>query len=280
MEQLEPWILNAGLFILFLLILFIGKMVNDILTPYKVDVEMTHNDNPALAVSFACYLSGVAIVFAGALLGPEKALSEDLASTGLYALLGILLLNLSRFINDRLLLSRFDNVKEIIEDRNLGTGAVQGGAYLASAFMIAGAIHGDGGGPLSVLICYALGQVGLLLMGAIHQKCTCYDVHGEIEADNAAAGVSLGGGLTAAGIVLMQGLSGSIYSWSEHMVNFAQTLLALVIAYPSLRLFIDRVLLPGSKLNQEISRDRNIGAAYFESMLLISFSIVLTLILE
>ena len=60
-----------------------------------------------------------------------------------YTFAGLLLLNLGRWVVDRLVLTQFSTTKEIIEDRNAGTGAVEFGAYIATALVIAGAISGN-----------------------------------------------------------------------------------------------------------------------------------------
>ena len=91
---------------------------------------------------------------------------------------------MSRIINDKLLLYQFCNVKEIITDRNVGTGAVQCGTYIATALIIGGSIHGEGGGLISALVFFILGQGLLILFGLIYNKLTPFDLHEEIEKDS------------------------------------------------------------------------------------------------
>ncbi len=272
--QLE--LLQAVSFLgLFLAILVLAKLANDLLTPYSIDLQLTKRDNLALSVSLTGYFIAVVIIFLGALLGPPKGLAVDLLSVGGYSIGGLLLLNLSRFINDKLILWKFSNIKEIIEDRNTGTGAVQFGSYVASGCIIAGAVHGTGGGPLTALVFFLLAQVLLVAFGVLYNAITPYDVHAEIEKDNVAAGVAFGGGLVALGIVLMRASSGSFVGWGSNLRSFGIDAAIIFVLLPLMRIFFDKVILPGASLDTEISNDKNVGAAFLEAGVMVSFSSVL-----
>jgi uncharacterized membrane protein YjfL (UPF0719 family) len=258
-----------------LLIITAAKLINDFLTPYLIDLELAKKDNVALAVSFSGYLLGVVIVFIGAYLGPSKGLVADLLYVGGWSLFGVVLLNLSRMINDRLILYKFSNVKEIIEDKNVGTGAVQAGSYIASGFVVAGAINGQGGGLLTALAFFFAGQVVLVLFGFIYQFFTRYDIHAEIEDDNIAAGIAFCGALIAIGIVLGHASAGEFINWSANMTTFASEAAIVVILIPLVRLCFDKITFSKVDLNHEISVDRNVGAAILEASAMIAFASIL-----
>jgi hypothetical protein len=65
----------------------------------------------------------MSIIFVGSLLGPSEGLLADLLKVGGYSMMGVALLNVSRVINDKFILYKFDNIEEIIDDKNVGTGA-------------------------------------------------------------------------------------------------------------------------------------------------------------
>lgn len=262
----------AAYVFLFLFVLVIAKLINEWVTPYNIDEQLVKQDNLALSVSFAGYFCAVVTVFIGAITGPETNFVNDLIMVGTYSFAGIILLNVSRIINDKLILYRFKNVKEIIDDQNTGTGAVQFGSYLASGFIIAGAIHGEGGGPITALTFFALGQLVLIIFGRVYSLITPYDFHDEIEKDNVAAGVAFGGGLTAIGIVLMKAVSGNFVSWSYNLGIFLVNTVVVIALLPLIRIFFDKIILPGAKLDDEIVEDQNIGAAVLESVTLIIFA--------
>ncbi len=266
---------GAILTLLFMFLVVLAKLINDWLTPYGVDEEIVIKDNVALSTSMCGYFTAVAIVFLGAMLGPSQGIVMDLFIVGGYSLFGIVLLNLSRFINDKLILHKFSNVKEIIKDRNPGTGAVQCGSYIASGLIVAGAIHGEGGGPETALAFFGLGQLALIIFTWIYNVFTPFDIHEEVEKDNVAAGVAFGGALVALGIILMEGASGNFVSWSHNLSRFGVNTLLIFVLIPVVRLFFDKVLIPKSDLNHEIRNDQNLGAAFLEATIMIGFSVVL-----
>ncbi len=275
-EGLVYEILHGGsLILLYMLTLLLSKMVYDYFTPYKVDEELHEKDNVALATSMAGYFGATSIIFVGSLLGPSKGILEDLMAVGAYAILGIFLLNLSRLINDRFILHRFSNVKEIIEDRNVGTGAVQFGSYFASGLIVAGAIHGEGGGLHTLLAFFVLGQIALILFTKIYNWITPFDIHDEIERDNVAAGVAFGGTLIAVGIILMKGASGNFVDWGHNLSIFAMDVVLVFILLPTVRFFFDKIMMPKACLDHEIQHDQNLGAGLLEMVGAISFSVIL-----
>lgn len=276
---LDIIIQGASFLILFIVIFLIAKFLKDWFTPYNIDTEITQHDNPAMAISLAGYYLGVFAVFIGALLGPSTTLVEDLITVGGYSLLGILLLNLSRYINDKLILFQFSTKKEIIEDHNSGTGIVVFGSYLASGLVVAGAIHGEGGGIITALVFYILGQVALVLFSLLYEWITPYSIHDEIEADNVAAGLGFGGGLVAIGIIVMRAVSGDFVSWGVNLTGLLTNVIIVFVYLILVRLFFDKVVIAKADLNHEIQKDKNIGAGMLEFAIAIGFSTVLFFLL-
>jgi uncharacterized membrane protein YjfL (UPF0719 family) len=278
-EQINLWVLDFGHLAIYLILIFIAKMINDICTPYNLQEQLVEKDNPAIAISLASYLAAVTVIFVGTMQGPIKALKDDLLETALYGLMGIILLNISRLINDKVLFRRFSNIAELVEDQNIGIAAVQAGSYLASGFLVAGAIHGEGGGIGTVLAFYLLGQFSLLLLVIIYNLITPYDVHDELAKDNFAAGISLSGAMIALGLIVMKAIDGDFVSWSDHMGTYAWTISGALFLFPILRLGFDKIIIPGVSLNREISEDRNAGLAFLEGGLYISVAAVITSIM-
>lgn len=273
MEVLQVYFLiPLSYLVLGLFVVVFAKMINDWLTPYSLDEHLAEEDNPALAISFAGYILASVIIYIAALAGPSQGLFIDLLLSGSYALGGILLLNLSRFINDKCLLYKFSNVEEIVEDCNAGTGAVQFGTYMASGLVIAGAVHGTGGGWYTMLVFYALGQAVLVAFTFIYNLITPYDIHDEIEKDNVAAGTALGGALSAVGLILLHASKGNFISWQENLgIFFGEALIALILL-PFARLCFDKLIFPKFDLNKEIQTDRNLAAGILEAACLIGFA--------
>jgi uncharacterized membrane protein YjfL (UPF0719 family) len=232
-----------------------------------------------LAVSTAGYYLGIIIVFIGAVVGPSTTLLWDLLLVGGYGLGGIVLLLLSRVINDRFILRGFSTQRELIDDQNPGTGAVLFGSYVASALIVAGSIQGEGGGPHTALAFYALGQVALILFTWLYDWMAPYSLLDQIEQDNVAAGVGFGGALIAIGIIVMRAVSGDFVSWAADLQYLGGNVLLVFVYLVVVRLFFDRILIPQSDLSVEIIRDRNVGAGLLEGAVSIGFAAVLFFVL-
>jgi uncharacterized membrane protein YjfL (UPF0719 family) len=262
--------------------LIVAKIIKDFLTPYKIDVELTAKDNSALGLTLTGYFAAVIIIFLGASVGldPEEPLSAselaiELGIVVLYALGGIVALNLGRVIVDKLVLTRFSTVKEIIQDRNVGTAAVEAGCFVATGLIVAGSINGEGGGPLSALAFFGLGQVVLIIFSKLYQLITKYDVHAEIEKDNVAAGVALGSSMVAIGVVLLGATRGDFIGWNENLAMFGYFAVFGLVLLLILRKVTDFLLLPGTTIAHEIGTNRNINAAWIEGIVSIGMATII-----
>lgn len=266
--------------------LIVAKIIKDFLTPYKIDVELTAKDNPALGLTLTGYFAAVIIIFLGASVGldPEEPLSAselaiELGIVLLYSLGGIVALNLGRVIVDKLVLTRFSTVKEIIQDRNVGTAAVEAGCFVATGLIVAGSINGEGGGPLSALAFFGLGQVVLIIFSKFYQLITKYDIHAEIEKDNVAAGVALGSSMVAIGVVLLGATRGDFIGWNENLAMFGYFSVFGLVLLLILRRVTDFLLLPGTTIAHEIATDRNINAAWIEGIVSIGMATIILFML-
>lgn len=274
MEELGIILGDVAVVAVGLVLLLLAKVSLDLLTPFRVDDQMTSKDNPAFGVSLVGYYLGVLIVYAGAIFGEasEESLWFELLVDAGWACLGVLLLNVARVLLDRFVLSSFSTRKEIIEDRNVGMGVIEFGTYVGSALVIAGAVSGEGGGIDTALGFYALGQVALILLALVYEKLTPYSFRGEIERDNVAAGVAYSGNTIAMGVLLLRGLAGDFDGWFVALQDFAYYLCAAFALVVIGRFLIDLVLLPGRTLSEEIVEDRNLNAGLLEGGLLLGFS--------
>ncbi len=286
--NLEPlyvlWQFDGPAYLVTVLIVFIiAKLLYDLFTPYKLNEQLTDVDNKAVAVSFAGYLVGIGIVLHGVITSPVAGneviasstdLYKDLFDTVIWSAIGILLLNVARIVNDNVLLNKFDNVKELVEDKNIGTGAVEWGSYIGSALIIESVIFGESGGfwndVIATVFYFALGQFGFIIFGWLYQKLSRFDLHAEIEKDNISAGVAYGSSLVAIAILL----SGYIMRYDSllgFVIWFVLSVFFLVVS----RYIVDKFIIPGSLLDEEISKDQNWGAALIEG----GMAIVLALLL-
>lgn len=300
-------LLSAGL-------LLLARVLYGRLSRFDVETELTHADNPAVGTALFGFMIGAVIVLCGLLStdGPgEEAIGDpwllgiDLAETAAYGFFGVLLLRLSGWLNDRLILYRFDNKKELVADRNVGTGAVLCGGYIASGLVLAGALAGrvepalipETAGRVEWLLrelgtagaFFLLGQLALVMYGVLYQQVNRHDVHDSIERNyeiagvsyggNPAAGIAFGGNLAALGILLFAGARHDFVGWAENLTWFGTAVAVGLVALPLWRLFVDHVLLGSADLADEIHEDRNINAALMEAASLAGLAAVLAFVL-
>jgi uncharacterized membrane protein YjfL (UPF0719 family) len=282
-----------------LAVLLIAKVVQDLITRYSINQQVTGENNVALALSMAGYYLGVVFVFVAALYQPLTVVrDDDWKPTGseywgdvlevfLYALAGIVVLNVARIVVDRLVLHSFNTETEIIEGRNIGTGAVEFGVYLATGLVIAGSIAGTGSteaagtevsnldAALRSLAFLGLGMVVLVVYGLFYQLTTSYDIHAEIEGNNTAVGVALAGNLIAIGLVTFKAVFGEFVGWPESLAGFLTFAVLGFILLFVVRRIADIVLLPGAKLQHELAADQNLGVAFIISAVVVSASLIL-----
>lgn len=272
--------------VLALVVIFVAKLVQDFLTPYHIGEQLAHRENTALAVSISGYFLGVVIIVAGALyqpltndvdlgLGFTETYWTTVITVFVYSLVGIVLLNISRIIVDKLALYQFSTSDEIVEQQNSGTGAVEAGVYVATSLIIAGSISGEGGGPLISLAFIGLGLLTLVLFVLFYEFTTSFSIHDDIEQGNIAVGVALGGNIVAIGIVVLKAVFGNFTSWESGLIGFAVFAVIGFILLLIVRLLVDWVLFMKVKVSEELSENHNLGVAFIESAIVISASLVL-----
>jgi uncharacterized membrane protein YjfL (UPF0719 family) len=273
----DSLISSVALLVGFFVIFLIGKLVHDIMhREYKLNYELVERDNPALALSVVGYYIGLVLTVGGAVVGPAGHLYDDLISLGIYGILGIVLLNISWIICDKVILKNFKVSDELIRDQNQGTGAVVGGVSIANGFILYGAISGEGGGIITALVYWILGQGLLIAAGLVYDRITPFSIHDEIEKDNVAAGVGFGGALAAMGCIIGLSGEGDFISWGDSLLDYIFYSLLGLVLLPVVRFLTDKVLLPGVSLSDEIANQEtpNLGAAYFEAFAYVSAAFI------
>ena len=262
-------------------LLVLGKWLYDALhRSFVLRTELVEKDNLAVALAVSGYYLGLVIVLGGVVSGPASfSVVDDVIGLVIFGLLGIVLLNLSAWVNDTVVFSKFDNEREIIEDRNSGMGAVEGGNYVAVGLITAGAMSGEGG-LVPGLVYWLAGLAALVVAGLLYDKITSYDLHDEIEKDNAAVGVAFAGVLIGFGNIIRLAGDGDFVSWNESLAEFGYYTVVGLILLPLVRLFADKVLLPGASLSDELVKTKpNLGAGVLEAVSYLAASMLIGLTL-
>ena len=254
--------------------LIVARLIKNHLSPYRMDQELTANDNPAFGLPVAGYYAAVVCVYLGAVRAHPTPL--DLGSAGVlsalgldfaWAIGGILALAISRWVMDRALVTRARVSDEIIRNRNIAAGAVEAGVYIASGLVLSGAIREPGGSVLTACVFFILSQFVLIVLGRLYQRVAGYDVAKEIQSGNLAAGTAFSLTLIGLALLMLKATSGDFVSWGSNLTFFAFDAVTGFVLLIALRWLTDLALLPGARISEEIVRDRNVNVGLVEGVL-------------
>jgi len=265
-------------YLLSALILFmIGKLLFDLThRKFALREQLIDRDNLAFALAVGGYVLGLTFALGGAMSGPSISLTVNLIDIFLYGVIAIVLLNISVWINDWLILDRFSGEKEIIQDQNCGVGAIEAANHVAVGLIIYGTLAA-GGHLLQVCVFWALGQVTLIAAAKVYSWMAPFDVHDALERDNVAVGTAFAGMLLGIGNIVRFAAQGAFVSWSQNIAFFASVALFGLLLLPAARLAADRILLPSGRLTQElVHQDKpNLGAGIMEAVVYVAMSFLI-----
>ncbi len=271
--------------LLALCILFLGKSINDKLSDYSLNYELTENDNKAIAISFSGFLIALCIVISGVLFSPgtvdygdaeSSPFLQDLKMTVIWSMVGVVFLLISRVLCDKLMLPRFSNKVELVRDRNVGVGFVQAGAYVSTALVLKASLLSPA--DVSLLedigltaIWFIVSQALILFYSIVYQKTTKHDIHEELKNDNVAVGVALAGNIVAYGVLL----SFFIEVYDSILGLGVWAVLSILMLW-LVRIAVDKLILPKHCLSAELSKDENWGAGAIEAITAVGAAFIIT----
>ncbi len=227
--------------------------------------EIFERGNNALAISTVGYLLGIVIALGGVLTGPSSGWEADLSSIALFGLQTVVLMLIASFLCEKILLPKFDNTKEVVEDQNLGTAFVEAGMHIANGLILLAIQQGSGEWWIA-LVFWALAQVALILVGLLYEVATPHSIHSELENDNAAVGLAFGGVLVGMGNIVSIAVAGDFVGWTSSLVLFASDAVFGLVVLFVIKKLTDVLLAPGVSLSQQQTEaDPSVGAGLLEA---------------
>jgi len=244
----------------------------------KLEEEIAGKDNIALGVALGGYLLGLAIATSASILGPGASWEKALM-IGAVGLASMLLMRLSLLINDKLILSRFHNLSEIVNEQNAGVAFVEAGGCIATGLMICGVMSTKADNVADKLqygaIYWIAGQVILVACARAFRPISGFDVDSEIESHhNAAAGLSFGGFLVAIGLIVQAALDGASTDILPEFATIAVFAIVGLLLLAFGKRALARVLMPASPISKEIQQDKNLGAGALSAAGFICIAVV------
>lgn len=279
LQQLFDLGLNTGLAVLSIALVSIAYVINDkSCTAFKT-TEAIMAGNMAAAVR----VSGMALGLLLAFVGFHSTSGADTTPLGAYTELGLEglvmvgLMVVSGFISNALILPSIKN-DEQVRDGNTSVALVEFGTYVATGLIAWGSFSGDGGGIVSALVFFGLGQVCLLLVTKLYQWRTRFDLYTEIKGDNRTAAILLMGQLISMGLILRGALSGAFQDWTTDLVSFAAYAAVGYVALFIVAWFVDLVAIPVDTL-EDIVEKKNAAPAVLTSLVVIGAAALLSVTL-
>lgn len=253
--------------------LYLSKFMFDKFAIFKPEKEVCEGNYTA-TIAFCGYMIGIAFILVGAFVGPgAKTFKLDILMYIIYAFVGIVLMTVSGFATKKIMLNRFDNKKELLQDKNIGTAAVYFGIYVASGLIIAACVNGEYGGILSSVFYYVLSVCFMFLFLRVYDWLTPYSIHDELENDNYAVGIALAGNIIAIGLILMKATLGDVVGWKSSLLTYFVDLSAILLFLPAVRFVLGNFILKSMNINKEI-KNNNVAAALIEFTCITCFALL------
>jgi uncharacterized membrane protein YjfL (UPF0719 family) len=290
-DGLTAWSLQALLIDMAIIIaLFVSlKFIKGWVSNLHANDEITEKDNFAFGLSFAAGLAGLAIVLTGVSSGDfADSLTQEAMQMAGYGLVGIVLIKLGHFFQDKVALRKVDLHDEIIKG-NITAALIDFGHVISVAIVIRSALiwvltEGWYGLPI-VIAAFIIGNVCMLLISQYRVQLFKFTnrsgdcLQQAIKDNNIAVGIRYAGYLIGSALALSaatgiapymaENINASLLFWTASAFGF-------LIFFIILQLVIIKIILSGKDISDEVNRQKNIGVATISAA--VSFAIGITLV--
>lgn len=239
---------------------------------YSLSFETTVKDNPAVGIRFGLFLLASAIPFLNLLQPSGAGLREDLNVVGFYGLVSIVLLIISREVNDKLILFSFSNDAEVVGKKNVAIAVVEGSSYLGTAFIVSGAFSNVESGIGASFIWFGIGLGVMAILDNIYALAVP-GMQEALASQDLACALSLGGFLVSGGMALGAAISGESLGWAQDAIDVGYFLGLWFLVIIVVQFVMNRLFLPGTRVRKELITDRNIAAGVIEAVLYITVTL-------
>ena len=241
---------------------------------------LTERDNPAVSVSLCGFLFGCVIAYTGSVSTSGLSFGTHLNDVAKFSLLILALQVVAVIIADKFLFPEFALKSEIVDNRNIAAAVGQAAVSVATGSILVGAFSVPENGILLSVLWFVVGQVLLIVVAKVYQgKITRYNDMEEIKNHNLAAGFALSGVIIAVGYTVSQAIEGEFTSWLTDIIGVIVYIVFSLIFLTLMRLFTDKVILPKVSINDEIAKDKNIGAGLIEGTIYILAAMIIAFFL-
>lgn len=254
--------------------------------------ELVVKDNPAFGISMAGVVFAVTIVLLGAIYGkPAYNLADSAIAVGLYGVLGIILMAVTRIIFDKIALPRVSIKNEIIKG-NISAGIVDAGNVIATAIAIRAVMMwvdvNSLEGIQAVIVGYLISQVILTGMAMVHIKLYAMRYHGRsiqscIQNGNTALALRFAGYRVGTAFAISAASSIMVYEITElHilLLAWAGVSIMMILVLTALDFVAMRIILARINVEEEIVKQKNIAIGAVQGAVYLALGMLLAGLIE
>lgn len=249
--------------------------------------ELVNKDNPAFGISLAGVAFAVTLVLIGSIYGkPTNDLQDSAIAVGMYGILGIILMAITRLIFDKIALPKI-SIRDEIAKKNIAAGIVDAGNVIATAIIIQAVTMwievNTLEGVTSLLTGYAVSQILLTL--ATFARVRLFSLHNKglsiqevLKQGNTALALSFAGrrigtafAITAAANIMVY----EIYEVKQMLLAWSGISLIMMGVLAILSFVADKVILFKINIDDEIVNQHNIAVGALQCVIYISLGMLL-----
>ncbi len=261
--------------------LIVGKIVFDRLY-YKqvsIEIELLSKNNIALAFSFSGFMLGL---FSALFVSMD--LTYPLYINGLTGIIIMVLILLFTRIFDWIFLKKIDLPTEIIDNKNISSGIIEGSFFFSMGLIISGGFSGEKVTSwlqmyLESIVYCIIGVILLYISSKILSYILKIHMQEELLNKNSAVGASFGGIFISNAIVIKEAISGPVqinifYDIKITLLDWIFSLFLMILLF----FIFDIVLFKKFSFKAEL-KEPNIGAGIMIGIIFISSALISSLIL-
>lgn len=281
-HYVQVLLINMGVAIA---LLFVTRSLLAITTQVSSKTELADNDNPAYGVSLAGIVFAITIVMTGVLSGKASYdLVEEFFSVLLFGSLGVVLMIVANFIFDKLSMPKV-SIPQEIKGGNLAAGLINAGNLIATAIIVRAVIIWSdldaGVAVIAAVAGFLLSQVILTLVskyriGLFNANNTTTFQNSILDGNLAVAWRFTGFRIAVAlAITAASGLVPAINDgFIVPMVLWTVVSLVMLGLISILHIIVDKILLGGIDLRDEVDSQQNIAIGVAQASIIISVGLI------
>lgn len=248
--------------------------------------ELVNRDNPAFGISLGGAVFGVTIVLTGAVYAKQaQTLGESITAVGLYGVIGIILMALTRVIFDKIALPRI-HIRDEIEKENVAAGIIDAGNIVATAIIIhtvtqwveVNTFHGI----LALLAGYVISQILLTAATFLRLRIFSLRNHTSMQAvfkeGNVALALHFVGRRVGTAFAVTAASNIMVYEeYNIYQLLFSWALISIVVTglLSALSYIADKVILYNIDSNKEIVQQKNVAIGILQGIIYICLGMLL-----